>query len=132
MSKVEVKANKTGDGNNLVIQYKVLDNPIFLYKDNKEIQNRGQVVATRHYSLKPTDNYDPDQALKELAVAIKHPADQDLNLDDLKNFTGMVMVKIDHKPEEEDPKTKKKYPEGNDIGRVTPVPEGDAFTPPPF
>lgn len=130
IAKVEVKANKTGDGNNLVIQYKILDNPVLSYKDGKEIENKGQIVSTRYYSLKPTPDYDPNKNLKELAVAIKHPEDQDLEETHLKD--KMVMVKVVHKPEEKDEKSGKTYPAGNDVARVTPVPEDDPFTPPPF
>lgn len=130
IDKKEVKTNKTGDGNNLVLMFRILDNPVFSFKDGREIVNNGQCVCTRYFSLKPTDDYDPDKAMKELAVAIKLPEDADLNLEDLD--AKIVMVKIEHKSEEKDAKTGKIYPEGNDIKRVTPVPDDDNFTPPPF
>jgi hypothetical protein len=130
MEKPEVKANKTGDGNNLVIMFRILDNPVFLRKDGKEIANNGQVVNTRYFSLKPTDNYDPDKNLKELAVAIRHPADKDLDVEDLKD--KVVMIKVEYKEATEAKDGKKGYPEGNDIRRITPVPEDDTFQLPPF
>lgn len=135
MAKVEVKPNKKGDGNNLVVQYKILDNPVSLFADGKAIENKGQLVCTRHYSLLPTTDYDPDTAMKELAVAIGHPADQDLELAHLQAFSarrGIVMVKVEHKPEDKDEKTGKTYPAGNDIRRVSPVPPEDQFTAPPI
>jgi hypothetical protein len=138
MAKVEVKENKTKDGNNLVVQYKILDPQVTLYKDGKVIDNKGNIVCTRHYSLKPTDNYDPDQSMKELALAIKLPVEEDLTLEALQAFSqrsgpdGIVMVKINHKPEEKDERTGKTYPPGNDVARVTPMPDDDGFQPPPF
>jgi hypothetical protein len=125
--KLQVKPNKRGDGNNLVVQYKILDNPVHLHKDGKEIENKGQVVSTRHYSLVPTPDYDPDQNMKELAVAIKNPPDKDLEVEDLGD--KLVMVKIIVKPARtgDDGKT---YPEGNEVQRVTPVKDDDTFTTP--
>ena len=130
ITKVEIKPNKAGDGNNLAIQFKVLDNPVLLHKDGAEIENKGQVVMIRNFSLVPTPNYDPDRSMKELAVAIRLPDDEDLNDSDL--LDKVVMIKVAHKPEEKDEKTGKTYPEGNDVKRVSPVPEDDTFTPPPF
>lgn len=130
MAKVEVKPNKKGDGNNLVIMFKVLDNPVYLHKDGAEIENKGQIVCTRHFSLVPTPDYDPDQAMKELAVAIALPEDEDLEVEKL--LGKVVMVKMAHRDVRKDDATGKEYPESNDIKRVTPVPEDDTFTPPPF
>lgn len=130
IDKVEIKSNKRGDGNNLVLQFKILDNPIFLYKDNKEIENRGQVVSTRYIGLVPSEKRDPNQDLKELAVAIKHPPESDLNESDLKD--KLVMVKIGWKDKSKDEKSGKEYPAGNEVLRITPVPDEDHFTAPPF
>ena len=130
IDKVEVKPNKKGDGNNLVIMFRILDNPVTLHKDGKEVENKGQVVNTRYFSLVPSDNYDPDKNMKELAVAIKLPEGKDLELEDLKD--KVVMVKVEHKPEEKDEASGKTYPEGNDIRRITPLREDDNFTIPPF
>lgn len=130
MEKVDVKPNKRGDGNNLVIQFKILDNPVVLHKTGEEIENKGQIVNARHFSMVPTPDYDPDKSLKELSVAIRHPEEADLEAEHLKD--KIVMVKMAYKPEEEDPTTKRKYPDGNEIKRVTPVPEDDNFVPPPF
>jgi hypothetical protein len=125
--KLQVKPNKRGDGNNLVVQYKILDNPVYLHKDGKEIENKGQVVSTRHYSLVQTADYDPDQNMKELAVAIKNPPDKDLEVEDLGD--KLVMVKIIVKPARKGDDGKD-YPEGNEVQRVTPVKDDDTFTTP--
>jgi hypothetical protein len=115
MAKVEVKPNKKGDGNNLVVMFKILDNPVFLHKDGAEIENKGQVVCTRHFSLVPTPDYDPDKSLKELAIAIKLPEDKDLEVADL--VDKLVMVKLSYKEASKDKNTGKDYQDGNDIKR---------------
>lgn len=129
MESPELKPNKAGTGNNLVIKFKILDPVLTLHKDGSEIANKGQMVLTRHFSMVPTPDYDPDKAMKELAVAIGHPEDQDLELEDLDH--KMVMVKVAYKPEQEEEKngvpTGKKYPEGNDIKRITPLDPEDNF-----
>jgi len=130
IDKVGLKENNKGDGNNLVIMYRILDNSVYGYKDGKEIVNRGQVCVTRNYSMVPTPDYDPDKAMKELAVAVKHPPEDDLEDSHLLN--KIVMIKVEHKEEQKDTKTGKTYPEGNDVRRVTPLPDDDTFTPPPF
>ena len=130
-NKPEVKPNKLKDGNNLVLNCTILDNPLSLHKDGKQIENKGRVKLSRYVSLKPTDDYDPDERLKEIAVAIKLPAEADLNLEDLEN--KVVMVKVGYRPEREDKdQPGKKYPESNEIERITPVPEDDHFQAPPF
>ena len=128
--KLEVKPNKRGDGNNLYLQIRILDNPVTLYKDGSEIENKGQIVCSRYISLTPTPDYDPDQNLKELAIAIRLAPEADLNVDDLRD--KLVMVKVEHKDEEKDKVTGKVYPAGNEIRRFTPVPDDDTFMPPPF
>lgn len=130
IDKVEVKANKGKDGNNLVLTVKILDNPVLTHKEGKEIENKGQIVCSRYVSLKPTPDYDPDRRLKELAVAIKHPPEADLGVEDLKG--KLCMVKMVHRDRRKDEDTGKEYPESNDIARFTPMEDDDTFTPPPF
>ena len=124
-----VKPNKAGTGQNLAIKFKVLDPVVTLHKDGSEIVNKGQIVMTRHFSMVPTPDYDPDKALKELAVAIRHPEEADLELEDLKG--KVVMIKVAYKPEQDEERggvsTGKKFPEGNDVKRVSPLPEDDNF-----
>ena len=131
INKPEIKDNKQKDGNNLVISFTILDNPLLLNKDGKQIENKGRLKLTRYISLKPTPDYDPDERIKELQVAIKFSPEQDVNVDDLTD--KIVMVKVEYRPERDNPdKPGSKYPESNEIGRITPVPEDDMFTPPPF
>lgn len=130
LDKVEIKPNKAGNGSNLYIMVKVLDNPVMLKSDGKEIENKGQVVCSRYISLQPSDTYDPNKILKELAVAINHPADQDLEETHLKD--KIVMVKIGWQDKRKDETSGKEYPASNTIDRFTPVPAEDTFTPPPF
>jgi len=130
----KVGPNKRGDGNNLVLKFRILDNPVFLHKDGKEVVNNGQVVIMRHIGLTPTENRDPDKDMKEIAVAIKLDPTKDLTVEDIKD--KVVMIKVEHKPATEanptaNPPTKA-YPEGNEVRRITPVPADDTFTPPPF
>jgi hypothetical protein len=54
IKKHEVKPNKKGDGNNLVLQVQILDPVVNLHKDGAEITNKGQLVLTRYISLTPT------------------------------------------------------------------------------
>lgn len=128
--KVQIKPNKRGDGNNLIVQYKILDNPVILHKDGKEITNKGQIVSTRYYSLTPTPDYDPDQNMKELAVATKLPEGEDLTEDYIKD--KLVMVKLVVKEKRRDEETGREYPISNEVQRVSPVPPDDTFTAPPF
>ncbi len=130
IDKVEVKPNKRGDGNNLVVQYRILDNPVVGHKKGEAIENKGQIVNTRHYSLVATPDYDPDKNMKELAVAIKNPPEADLTVEALLN--KLVMLKIEVRDKRKDEATGKEYDESNEVRRVTPVPEDDTFSPPPF
>ena len=124
IEKVEVKPNKAGTGNNLSVMFKVLDPTVTLNKDGSTQANKGNVIVSRYYSLVPTDNYDPDKNLKELAVAIKLAPEKDLNVEDL--LLKIVNIKVTHKPAEGT------YQDGNDVARVTPIKDDDMFTPPPF
>jgi hypothetical protein len=91
IDKAEVKPNKAKDGQNLEIVYSLRD-PVLVTKDGKEITNKGRFKLTRRYSLKPTDNYDPDTSIKELAVAIGHDMTQDFTVDLLQGKRVMINV----------------------------------------
>lgn len=124
MEKIEVKPNKRGDGNNLYIMFRVMDPEVPMHKDGSVVKNTGQCCISRYFSLTPSDSYDPDKAMKELAVAINLPPVSDLNVEDLAN--KLVNIKVAYKAAEG------AYQEGNDVQRVTPIKTDDAFTPPPF
>lgn len=130
LDKPEIKDNKLKDGKNLLLKMTILDNPVTLHKDGKEIENKGRIKLTRYVSLKPTPDYDPDERLKEIAVAIKHPVEADLNEEDIEG--KLCMVKLSYRPEREKEDKTGKYPESNEIDRITPIPEGDTFIAPPF
>ena len=110
--KAEVKENKSRTGNNLFLQFRVLD-PVVQTHDGREITNRGQVVLSRYISLVPTDDYDPDKNLKELAVAIGIPEGGDLNLEDLQG--KKLKLKVVYRPAEG------QYNESNDVKRFLPI-----------
>lgn len=128
--KAEVKPNNAGSGNNLKIVAKILDGAVVAHKTGQEVTNKGQIMAFRHVSLVPTDDYDPDKVIKELGVAVKLPVDADVNVEDLDG--KIVMIKLSVEKESTDEKTGKVYPEKNNIDRFTPVKDDDTFTEPPF
>lgn len=104
--KVEVKPNKAGTGNNLKLLLQITDQTVVNY-EGKEMQNRNNIFVTRYISLVPTDDYDPDRNLKELATAIGLPADEDLTTEALAGKE--LRVKVAYKAPEG------QYPAGNDI-----------------
>lgn len=128
--RAELKPNKSGDGHNLNLSAKVLDSPVYLFDDGKEIENKGQVMVFRTMSLKATEKYDPNKNLKELAVAIGLGAEDDLNIEDLQDKT--VMIKVSHRGAETDPSSGRTYKARNEIDRFSPVSEDDPFEAPPF
>lgn len=133
LNKPDLKENKMKDGQNLVLNVTVLDNPLVLHKDGKEIENKGRLKMSRYVSLKPTNDYDPDERLKEIALAIKLPLEADLNLEDLEGKLVMVKVGVrGERPKDDRNPSGDKYPESNEIERITPMKDDDTFTPPPF
>jgi hypothetical protein len=112
ITKAEVKENKSRTGNNLFLQFKIL-NPLVQSHDGRDIVNRGQVVLSRYISLVGTDDYDPDKNLKELAVAIGVPEGEDLNLEDL--LGKKLKLKVAYRPAEG------QYGESNDVKRFLPI-----------
>lgn len=112
VSKAEIKENKLRTGNNLVLQFKVL-NPIVQSHDGRDITNQGQVVLSRYISLVETADYDPNKNLKELAVAIGVPEGEDLNLEDLQG--KKLKVKVAYRPAEGG------FNESNDVKRFLPI-----------
>jgi hypothetical protein len=114
----KVEPNKAKDGNNLTVTIVLLD-PVLLRKDGTEVENKGRYKLTRRISLKPTDNYDPNTMLKELAIAIGHPVEEDLTVEDIVGKTCMVQLVV--RPAEG------QYAESNDIRRFTKQPADDTF-----
>ena len=119
-TKIELKNNKAGTGQNLLIPVTIITKDLLTF-DGRPIENKGQIKLTQYVSLVPTTNYNPDQRLKEIAVACKVPEDkQDFELTDIRGF---VKVKIGyHKPEGQ-------YGDSNSIDRFLPIKDSDNFNP---
>lgn len=118
VTKAEIIQNKSNTGNNLYLLFKIAD-PVVTKHDGTEVANRGQVVVSRYISLVPTNNYDPNVSLKELAVAIGVPEGEDLNLEDLQG--KKVKLKVAYR------EAKGGYNESNDIKRFLPLKPEDNF-----
>ena len=110
--KAEVKQNKANTGNNLKLVFQVTDDPV-IDRNGKELTNRNNVFVSRYISLVPTDDYDPDRNLKELATAIQLPKDEDLRSEDL--VGKVVKIKVTFKPAEGS------FAEGNDVKSIYPA-----------
>ncbi len=122
---IEPNAAKTG--NNLVLQVQILDDSLVTHEGNK-IENRGQVKLTRYIGLVPTDKYDPDTAIKELALAAGRPKDDeaDFSIEDIADF---MKVKLSHRKAGLD-RTGVNREASTDVGRFSLITPDDNFTPP--
>lgn len=122
--KKDVVPNKAGTGNNLLIQVQILDDKL-IKRDGTQIENRGQLKLTRYIGLVPSDSYDPNTMIKELAIASGKDKDSedDFDTDDIAEF---LKVKLTYKAPEG------QYQEGNDVSRFYPIKDTDNFTPPAF
>ena len=116
--KKEVRPNTAKTGNNLFLEFQVVD-PILTKHDGSQVENSGNATYTRFASLVPTAKYDPNKALKELALALKLPADKE-NFE-FEDIQGYVIVKMKYRPAEG------QYQESNDIAGFLPV--EDTFSP---
>lgn len=125
----KIEPNKTKTGNNLVVQFQVLNDEL-ISNDGNKVENRGQCVYTRWISLVPTDKYDPDQAIKELSVASGRAKDdeRDFGLEDIAEFMKIGMTVRPAGPD----KDNIQRPAANNIDRFYPITPEDNFTPPPF
>jgi hypothetical protein len=118
LQKAEVKENKAKNGNNLRVQLQILE-PVVMTHDEKQINNMGNVIVSRYISLVETESYDPDRTLKELAVAIGVPEDEDLELEAL--VGKRLLVKVAYKPAEGS------FGAGNDVKGFSPIKPEDTF-----
>jgi hypothetical protein len=91
-------------------------------EDGTEIENKGRFKLTRRISLKPTDNYDPNTMLKELAIAIGHPVEEDLTVENIVGAKCMIQVTIRA--------AEGNYAKSNDIRRFTKRADDDTFEDP--
>jgi hypothetical protein len=121
--KVEVKPNKAGTGNNLVVQLKLL-NETLMSRAGEPLTNRGQFVFTTWIGLVASENYDPNQRIKELALASgKGKDDEDFSVDDIAEF---FKVKIGYQ------EASGQYQASNTVARFYAIKPEDKFTPPDF
>lgn len=119
-SKVQIKANKSNTGNNLVVPVTIISKEMFTF-DGKPLENRGQIKLTMYVSLVPTTDYNPDGRLKELAVACHVPEDkQDFEVADVRGF---VKVKVVYN------KPQGQFGDSNSIARFLPIKDSDNFNP---
>lgn len=120
--KAEVKPNKDRTNNNLEVTFKVIDDEVLL-SDGSMAKNRGNIVWKYYIALKPaTDRYDPDEKLKELAVALGVPEEkEDFTLEDIKGYTK---IKVKLEP------ASGQFPERNSISRLIPIKPEDNFVAP--
>lgn len=127
-TEAEVKPKKTGDGNNLLLVFKVLDEYVTTAK-NVEQKNNGYTLR-QYVSLtaKQGSSYNPDQQLALLADAISgfgQPglADPDrLQLEDLKGACLKLKVGIQQATD--------KFDAQNTIKGWLPITENDNFVKP--
>lgn len=124
----EVKPKKSGDGSNLLLQFKILDEYVTTAK-NTEIKNSGYTL--RQYvslSAKPGSNYDPDKQLALLADAISgygQPGLQNpekLQLEDIKGSCLKLKVGLTQATD--------KFDAQNTVKSWLPIAEEDNFVKP--
>ena len=121
----DLKDNKAGTGKNLVVTANIVNEELSERESGEKFANKRGYKITTNVSLVPTDNYDPDQRLKELAVAIKLPETEDFDDKHLKDPI-YVKVKVIYTP------PKQKYKEKMEVARFYPIQDSDKFTAPPF
>lgn len=118
-----LKDNKAGTGKNLVIQSVIVNEELVERESGERFANKRGYKLTTNMSLVPTDNYDPDKRLKELAVAIGLPEYEDIEDTHLAKPV-YVKVKVAYIP------PKGKYGEKMDVSRFLVIKDSDKFNPP--
>ena len=120
-SKVALKPQKGGAGNNLIVPVTIISTDLLTF-DGKPVENRGQIKLTQYVSLVKTENYNPDQRLKEIAVACLVPAEkEDFEISDIR---GYIKVKVAYN------KPQGQFGDSNSIARFLPIKDSDNFNPP--
>ena len=118
----EVKQKKSGDGQNLEIDCRILNEEV-IKKDNTIHENSNGKLSFKYFvSLQATDKYDPDKTLAMIADAIGLEPDQDLELEDIQG--AYVKVKLGIRPADA------RSDESNVIKSFVRITEEDGFTPP--
>ena len=118
---VAVSPNKAKTGNNLVVTAKLLDETVVRREDGEEIENKG-IKITRYISLVPTDNYNPDESLKQLALAVGMEDPSEVNTEDIDGKCTKVMLA--YSPAND------RFGESNDLKRFLKIVPEDGFNEP--
>jgi hypothetical protein len=123
--KIEIKPNKKGDGKNLVIPVQVLNDELEVWKEKTETferqGNNGKSMFSVYISLTEKENYDPNEKIKELALASGHPEDKDFSIADISEY---VKAKVKFQPAKGD------FGAGNQVDRFYKIEDSDNFVPP--
>lgn len=118
----EVKQKKTGDGQNLEIDCRILDEEL-TKKDGSTIDNsKGKMSFKYFVSLQATDKYDPDKSLAMIADAIGLPKDADLHLEDITGKYVKIKLGVRAANDQRD--------EQNVVKSLMPIRAEDNFTAP--
>lgn len=116
IKEAKVEPSKSGNGKLLKIQL-VPSGDTLPLRSGSEIKNNGRIIFDM-FSLTPTENYDPDRKLAEIANAI-NLKEGNLSLESL--LGQWVKIKLGYKPE------KDSYPEANKVNKYLPITEADGF-----
>jgi hypothetical protein len=117
----EIKPSKQKVGSEtLHVEFKIVD-PTVVKKDGTEIPNRGNLNYTFYIGLTPGPKYDPNEKLKELAVALGvEDSKSDFELDDIVPGTFCkVVMKFEA--------ASGQYPDRNSINGIRPIKASDNF-----
>jgi len=108
-----IEPNKAKTGNNYKVEHTLLDREL-VTSEGVQVLNPGNVNVTKWIGLQPSEKYDPDRLIKELAVAAGvYSDDSDVNTEDLEG--KLVLVKLKHR------KAEGANPESNDVAGWLPL-----------
>jgi len=118
----EIKPKKNGDGQNLEINCRVLDEEV-TKKDGSFLPNtKGKLTFKYFVSLVETPNYDPNKSLAMIADAIGLDEDADLDIEDIQG--KYVKIKLGIQP------AKDGRDEQNSVKAMMRIKDSDNFVPP--
>ena len=118
----EIKPKKNGDGQNLEVNCRVLDEEV-TKKDGSFLPNtKGKLIFKYFVSLVETPNYDPNKSLAMIADAIGLDEDADLDIEDIQG--KYVKIKLGIQP------AKDGRDEQNSVKAMMKIKDSDNFVPP--
>lgn len=126
IGKAVVKPAKDKPGNTLHVPLLVVDNEVMKRGHGENaaemVPNPGNLNFTFYVGMTPSDNYDPNKKLKEIAIAIKKEDTENLDLDDIVEGTYIkIVTKFEPK--------KGQYPDRNSVVGLRPITDEDNFDP---